>query len=114
MVITTYTIAANETPFEISESDDEHMDEEKYAIFHTPWYRYVYHHLSQLLTRRIILDEAHKIKNKDTKISKAMAKLRAKYRWCLTGTPVHNSIADLFGLIRFLDISVRLLFRTAS
>jgi len=34
---------------------------------------------------RVVLDEAHTIKNKGTKASIACAKIAATYRWCLTG-----------------------------
>jgi SNF2 family DNA or RNA helicase len=53
---------------------------------------------------RIILDEAQLIKNKDTKTAKACHKLRATYRWCLTGTPMMNGILELWSLIHFLRI----------
>ncbi|KAF9153044.1 hypothetical protein BG015_004223 [Linnemannia schmuckeri] len=53
---------------------------------------------------RIILDEAHIIKNKSTKSSLACAALASTYRWCLTGTPVQNSVNELYSLIRFLNI----------
>ncbi|KAG0272728.1 hypothetical protein BGZ95_011495 [Linnemannia exigua] len=53
---------------------------------------------------RVILDEAHIIKNKNTKAALACAALTATYRWCLTGTPVQNSINELYSLIRFLNI----------
>jgi len=40
---------------------------------------------------RIVIDEAQWIKNKDTQSSKGCAYLRAKYRFCLSGTPMQNS-----------------------
>ncbi|KAF9966206.1 hypothetical protein BGZ70_002985 [Mortierella alpina] len=53
---------------------------------------------------RVVLDEAHTIKNKSTKASIACAKIAASYRWCLTGTPIQNNIDELYSLIRFLGI----------
>ena len=34
-------------------------------------------------------DEAHNIKNRNTKASIACCELQGKYRWCLTGTPMY-------------------------
>ncbi len=48
------------------------------------------------------MDEAHRIKNHSTKVNKAMCTLKAKYRLVITGTPVHNSLNDLYSLIKFL------------
>ncbi|KAF2017580.1 hypothetical protein BU24DRAFT_344977 [Aaosphaeria arxii CBS 175.79] len=53
---------------------------------------------------RVILDEAQCIKNKSTIVSKASNELRATYRLCMTGTPMMNSIDELYPLIRFLQI----------
>ena len=51
---------------------------------------------------RIILDEAHGIKNPRTVVSKACCMLTAKSRWCVTGTPIQNSLSDVYGLLKFL------------
>ncbi|KAI7830558.1 SNF2 family N-terminal domain-containing protein [Gamsiella multidivaricata] len=53
---------------------------------------------------RVVIDEAHTIKNKHTKSSKACAQIAATYRWCLTGTPIQNTVDELYSLIRFLRI----------
>lgn len=51
---------------------------------------------------RVILDEAHNIKNRLSKVSHAAAALRATYRLCMTGTPLMNCATEIFPLIRFL------------
>ncbi|KAF2744928.1 hypothetical protein M011DRAFT_407468 [Sporormia fimetaria CBS 119925] len=53
---------------------------------------------------RIILDEAHYIKNRNSKTAKACYELIAKHRWVLTGTPIVNRLEDLFSLVRFLKV----------
>lgn len=55
---------------------------------------------------RIILDEAHNIKNRSTKRCKGICTLKSYYKWCLTGTPIQNKLDDLFGLMMFLKLEV--------
>ncbi|KAL6539756.1 hypothetical protein OROHE_011527 [Orobanche hederae] len=52
--------------------------------------------------RRVILDEAHVIKNVNTQQSRAVTNLNAKRRWAVTGTPIQNNSFDLFSLVAFL------------
>ncbi|KAI1386073.1 uncharacterized protein F4822DRAFT_304802 [Hypoxylon trugodes] len=53
---------------------------------------------------RVILDEAHNIKNRFSKTSVAACQIKATYRLCMTGTPFMNRAEEIFSLIRFLGI----------
>lgn len=53
--------------------------------------------------RRLVLDEAHSIRNLHTRRAKAACALLAWSRWALTGTPVHNDVADMRALLKFLQ-----------
>ena len=53
---------------------------------------------------RLILDEAHSIKQRTTSVAKACFALKADYKWCLSGTPVQNRIGEFFSLLRFLEL----------
>lgn len=53
---------------------------------------------------RVILDEAQCIKNKSTQTAKGACMVNAKYRFCMTGTPMMNNIEELYSLIHFLRI----------
>jgi DNA repair protein RAD16 len=53
---------------------------------------------------RLILDEAHSIKQRTTGVAKACFALKGTYKWCLSGTPVQNRIGEFFSLLRFLEV----------
>lgn len=60
--------------------------------------------LKQLKWFRIILDEAHTIREHKALQSQAIYSLEAQRRWCLTGTPIQNRLDDLGSLTRFLRL----------
>ena len=58
--------------------------------------------LHQIHWNRIVLDEAHNIKERSTNTAKATFELKSNYRWCLSGTPLQNRVGELYSLVRFL------------
>ena len=58
---------------------------------------------------RIILDECQWIKNQRTKTAEAVMKLKARFRWCLSGTPIQNYQTELSGLFQFIQQSSNVL-----
>jgi len=50
----------------------------------------------------IIVDEAHKLKNEDSQISRRLRQLDSRYRLLLTGTPLQNNLHELWSLLNFL------------
>ena len=53
---------------------------------------------------RIILDEAHEIRNRQTRTFKCVNGLKSPIRWLVTGTPIFNSMDDFVTLCAFLGI----------
>lgn len=58
-------------------------------LFYVPW-------------ERITTDESHIFSNPDTRRFRAVMRVPATFRWCLTGTPIRNGEADVCSLFRFL------------
>ena len=51
----------------------------------------------------VCLDEAHTIKNRQTKMSQAAMGLQADFRIALTGTPLQNYLSELWNLFQFIN-----------
>ena len=60
--------------------------------------------LHELSWFRVILDEAHLIKDRSTSTAKAAFNLVSLHKWCLTGTPLQNRVGELYSLVRFLRL----------
>ena len=54
---------------------------------------------------RVILDEAHEIRNNKSKLFKSVCRLQTQIKWIVTGTPVFNSMEDFVSLCTFLGLS---------
>ncbi|KAJ1920409.1 DNA repair protein rad16 [Mycoemilia scoparia] len=51
---------------------------------------------------RVVLDEAHNIKDRSCNTARSAFALNADRKWCLSGTPLQNRVGELYSLIRFL------------
>ncbi|KAH9817098.1 SNF2 family N-terminal domain-containing protein [Melampsora americana] len=94
VVITTYGIVATEWA-ELDEKGIFDTNKKKKSIarglFSIEWHR-------------VILDEAHTIKNRNARTTKACYELKSLRRWCLTGTPIVNRLEDLASLLHFVKL----------
>ncbi|KAG4256793.1 hypothetical protein FPRO03_03803 [Fusarium proliferatum] len=53
---------------------------------------------------RVVLDEAHHIRERLTQTFRAVTALRTSRRWCLTGTPIQNRLDDYGALLSFIGV----------
>jgi superfamily II DNA or RNA helicase len=54
----------------------------------------------------IVLDEAQRIKNWQSRTAQAVKRLRSPYAFVLTGTPLENRIDEIYSIVQFLDPSL--------
>lgn len=60
--------------------------------------------LHEVKFQRVVLDEAHEIKNHKSKRAKAVMELQAKFHWAVTGTPVQNHLGEFYAYFLFLRV----------
>jgi len=71
-----------------------------YSLLSTPEETIIHRHTWD----RVILDEAHEIRNKSSRLFKSVCRLKTDIKWIVTGTPVFNSMNDFVSLCAFLGI----------
>ncbi|KAF9109969.1 DNA repair protein rad16 [Mortierella sp. AM989] len=59
--------------------------------------------LHRIKWHRIILDEAHNIKERSCNTARSAFALQSETKWCLSGTPMQNRVGELYSLIRFME-----------
>ena len=62
-----------------------------------------YKSFNEIKWHRVIIDEAQNIKNPKAKQSKVLFGLNSKHQIALTGTPIENSVVDLWSIFNFLN-----------
>jgi SNF2 family DNA or RNA helicase len=58
--------------------------------------------LKKINWKYIIIDEAHRIKNDESKLSVVVRTLKSENRLLITGTPLQNNLKELWALLNFL------------
>ncbi|QMU63173.1 MAG: helicase [Flavobacteriaceae bacterium] len=91
----------------------EGLPEERFEIyasntdyFHIINYETVLRDLSEINKQGydfVILDEAQKIKNYETKTAIAIKSIQKKHALVITGTPLENKLLDIYSIVQFLD-----------
>lgn len=59
--------------------------------------------LGKLEWRVMVLDESQQIKNRDSEVSKVVRTLRGQFKISLSGTPIENSLSDLWTQMEFIN-----------
>ena len=102
IVLTTYSEIMSSHNLKMTAADSEVADKigpEKWREKHSDKMGI----LHQIEWYRVVLDEAHAIKNWKSSTAQACFSLKGKFRWCLTGTPMMNSLDELYPYFKFFQ-----------
>ncbi|KAH7462525.1 hypothetical protein KRP22_004946 [Phytophthora ramorum] len=58
--------------------------------------------LQKIKWRYLLIDEAHRVKNENSKLSKVVREFKVEHRLLITGTPLQNNLHELWALLNFL------------
>jgi hypothetical protein len=102
IVLTTYGEILKSSPKVVFPTElTTQQEKEDWFEEHRSEFRGVFHNVQWL---RVVIDEAHVIKNHLSQTSLGVRELMATHRWALTGTPIHNTLKELYPYFKFLNV----------
>ncbi|CAI6373127.1 unnamed protein product [Macrosiphum euphorbiae] len=103
IVITSYTTLSRDLKYVA----DFNVDNQNCThLRHSKRYNYPQSPLPCIKWWRICLDESQAIESASSKVCDNMTfKLQSVHKWAMTGTPIQKSLNDLYGILKFLEVS---------
>lgn len=74
------------------------------SVYVTNYEKIIHNPSSFIAFDRIVLDEAHKIRNPFGTFARSIQRIKAPIRWAVTGTPLVNSYRDIVSLLAFVGM----------
>ncbi|XP_008183763.1 E3 ubiquitin-protein ligase SHPRH isoform X2 [Acyrthosiphon pisum] len=102
IVITSYTTLSRDLNYVA----DVNVDSQNCTrLRHSKRYNYPQSPLPCIKWWRICLDEGQAIESASSKVCDMTFNLRSVHKWAMTGTPIQKSLNDLYGILKFLEVS---------